>query len=421
MRRLLQAVLPSRLGSNFRWIFASTTASNLGDGVLLAAGPLLVASITREPFAVAMAALLHRLPWLVFGVFAGAIVDRLDRRLLIMSVDIFRGTVVAALTVAVAMGFVNLPVIYIAMFLVGTAETFADNASVAIVATAVPDEALGQANSRVFGTHVVSNQLAGPPFGAWLFGLALAAPFGIVAMTAVAGALLMKPVVLRERAEPSVRASMKSDVVEGLRWLWAHAPVRTLAIMITVFNVTFGAAFSVWVLYAYERLGLDAVGFGLLMTASAVGGVAGSMVFRRLEQRFSYAQLLRVGLLIETSTHLILGLTTVALVAGAIMALFGVHAVVWGTTAMTVRQRAVPNDLMGRVNSVYMLGSVGALAFGTLIGGVLAQRWGILMPFWFAFGGSALTTALVWRSLTNVAHGADTDPDPDSAPVAAPV
>ena len=411
MKRLLEALLPGRLGANFRWIFASSTASNLGDGVLLAAGPLLVASVTRAPFAVAMAVLAQRLPWLVFGIVAGAVIDRVDRRLLIIVVDVLRAAAVAALAVAIAMGYLNLPLIYVVMFLVGTAETFADNASITVVAAAVPSEGLGAANARVFGTHVVTNQLAGPPLGAWLFGLAAAAPFGFVAVSAVVSALLIAGVRLRPKERESQTRSLRSEVSQGLRWLWASAPVRTLAIMITVFNVTFGAAFSIWVLYAYERLGLDAFGFGMLMSASAVGGVVGSAVFGRLERRFSYAQLLRVGLLIETATHLVLGLTTEALVAAAVMALFGAHAVVWGTTSTTVRQRAVPDALLGRVTSVYMLGSIGALAVGTLIGGALAQQFGILAPFWFAFAGSAVTTALVWRSLTNVAHAAEVEPD----------
>jgi predicted MFS family arabinose efflux permease len=179
--------------------------------------------------------------------------------------------------------------------------------------------------------------------------------------------------------------------------------------MITVFNVTFGAAFSVWVLYASERLGLGAVGFGLLMTVSAVGGLVGSAAFGSLERRFSFAALLRVGLVIETSTHLALALTSTAAVAAVVMAVFGIHAVVWGTTSSTVRQRTVPDALLGRVTSVYMIGAVGSLAVGSLLGGAIAQRWGVTAPFWFAAVGAAATTALMWRSLTQVAEAAEGD------------
>lgn len=197
--------------------------------------------------------------------------------------------------------------------------------------------------------------------------------------------------------------------MEGLRWLWSNAPVRTLAIMITAFNITFGAAFSIWVLYSFQRLGLGEFGFGVLMGASAVGGVLGSSMFGWLERRFTYATLLRSGLIIETFSHLGFALTTSPLVAGAIMVTFGAHAIVWGTTSTTVRQRAVPHSLLGRVTSVYLIGGVGALALGSLLGGAIAQRWGVIAPFWFAFAGSAVILVLTWRAIAHVAHAADVE------------
>lgn len=413
---LLEGLLPARLGRDFRYLWFSSTVANLADGVLLAAGPLLVASVTREPFAVAMAVFAQRLPWVLFGVVAGAIIDRIDRRRLMVVVNVFRAGILAALAAAIVAGQLNLPVIYAAMFLIGVAETFADNAGTVLVAVTVPKDGLGQANARLYGSATVTNQLAGPPLGAFLFGLGVALPFATNAVWLLLAAALVSRVrpPSRDEAAPQ-RGPLRAEVWEGLVWLWTHPPVRTLAIMITIFNITFGAAFSVWVLYAYERLGLNEFGFGLLMTAGAVGGLAGSALFSFLEKRFSYAWLLRVGLLIETSTHAALALTTHVAVAAAVMTLFGAHAVVWGTTSTTVRQRAVPERLLGRVTSVYMLGSVGAIVVGTAIGGGVAQRWGILAPFWFAAAGAAVTTALIWRSLTLVAHAADVG-DADSPP-----
>jgi MFS family permease len=408
LNRIVDALLPRRLGRDFRFLWLASTSANLADGVLLAAGPLLVASITREPFAVAMAVFVQRLPWLLFGVLAGAVIDRVDRRVLMVTVDGIRAAVIGLLAVAIAFDAVNLPTIYVAMFLIGTAETVADNASSVLVAVTVPREGLGQANSRLHGMRMVTNQLAGPPLGALLFGVGVAVPFAFNTVCLLLAAVLISRMRLRP-AQDEARAPgrLRSEVAEGLRWLWSHAPVRTLAILITVFNITFGAAFSIWVLYAFERLGLSELGFGVLMSASAVGGLVGAAAFGWLEQRFSYAWLLRVGLVVETLTHFALALTTTAAVAGAVMALFGVHAVVWGTTSTTVRQRAVPDALLGRVTSVYMLGSLGALALGALLGGVLAQRWGVLAPFWFAGTGAALTTAVVWRSITHIAEAAE--------------
>jgi predicted MFS family arabinose efflux permease len=200
---------------------------------------------------------------------------------------------------------------------------------------------------------------------------------------------------------------VRHEVAEGLAWLWRHAPIRTLAITIFAFNITFGAAMSVYVLYAQERLGVGDLGFGLLLAASAVGGAVGAACYGALSGRFTLATLMRAGLVVETCTHLALALLRSPYIAAAVMFVFGVHAAVWGSTSLTVRQRAVPSALLGRVNSVYMLGSLGAIAVGTLLGGALAGLWGVTAPFWFAFAGSAVLTAVMWRAFLLIAHSAE--------------
>ena len=192
--------------------------SNLGDGVVLAAGPLLVASITTEPFAVAMAMFAQRMPWFIFGLWAGTVVDRVDRQRLLVIVDLMRAAVLTALAATVAMDLVNLPVIYVSMFLLGSAETLVDNAGVALLVTAVPKEHLGAANARLYGAMMLMNQLIGPPLGAVLFAASAVYPFGLnAACFAIAAALIAK-VVLEPRAavqaEPSL---MRPQVAEGLR------------------------------------------------------------------------------------------------------------------------------------------------------------------------------------------------------------
>jgi MFS family permease len=417
---VIELLLPARLGRNFRWLFASSSVSNVADGIMLAAGPLLVASVTRDPFAVAMAVFLQQLPWLLFGVAAGALIDRLDRRLLTMTVDLCRATVLALLATSVATGVVEVWVVLLAMFLLGTAETFADNAGSTLVATVVPREHLGVANSRFFGSAILGNQLAGPPIGAFLFAAGSAIPFGVNAVCFLLAAVLVSRLRLPAVVRESTGRSMRQDVAEGMRWLWGHAPVRTLALTLTAFNVTFGAAFSVYVLYAHERLGLGEVGFGLLMTVGAVGSLVGTTAYQWLEQRFSMAQLMRIGLVVETVTHLVLALTTTPWVAGLMMAIFGVHAMVWGSTSTTVRQRAVPEHLLGRVTSVYLIGSVGGLALGSLLGGIIAQQWGVLAPFWFGFAGSIVLTVTMWRSFAQIAHAAEVGPAGEGAAATAP-
>ncbi|MFP5309703.1 MAG: MFS transporter [Actinomycetes bacterium] len=403
-RRALDALLPPAAGRDFRWVWSAYATTNLGDGIALAAAPLLVASISREPLAVAAGVLFQRLPWIVFGVAAGAVVDRVDRRALIMRVNGLRALVLATLAATVALDLLTLPLLYGLLFLVGTAETFADNATSTLVAVTTPRDALGVANARLVGARVVTNELAGPPLGASLFAALPALPFVANAVGFLSGVLLVRRVRPSPPEPRPAGQRLVDDVREGLTWLRGHPAVRTLVLLIAVFNVTFGAAFSTWVLYALEVLGLSERGFGLLLTTSAAGGVLGAVLWRRIEARVSYATMLRVGLVVETCTHLGLALTDRPLVAGAVMFAFGIHAVVWGTLSNTIRQRAVPRALQGRVQSVYMLAVVGPLAAGAAIGGGLAQGFGLLAPFWFAFVGAGLTTAVVWRRIGLVAE-----------------
>ena len=186
---------------------------------------------------------------------------------------------------------------------------------------------------------------------------------------------------------------MRDEIREGWSWLWAHAAVRTLAITIFTFNVTFGAAWSVLVLYARERLGLGAVGFGLISTAMAVGGLLGAASYGWLERHVRLGVIMRGGLIIETLTHLALALTRWAWFALIVFVIFGAHAFIWGTTSTSVRQRAVPAQFQGRVGSVYLTGVVGGIVIGSALGGLVASVWGVTAPFWFAFAGSALILA----------------------------
>ena len=405
--RISEAVAPARLGQGFRWLLASTVVNNAGDGVAISAGPLLVASQTRDPFLVSMALLSEYLPALLFGVVGGVAADRFDRRGMVVAVNLGRAFVLAVLVVTIISGTVTIAVVLVALFVLGTAETFADSASSTLIPSLVGREDLGIANARMQGAFVVMNQLVAPPIGAFLFAIGMALPFATNAAAFALGAVLVSRVVTSTKKEVEEGTSIRADMVEGIRWLVAHPPMRTLALTILTFNVTFGAAWSVLVLYAGERLGMNAVGFGLLSTAVAVGGIVGTVSYDRLERRFSLGDIMRVGLLIETSTHLWLALTTSPEVALATLAVFGAHASVWATTSTVVRQRAVPEELMGRVGGVYRVAIVGGLVIGTPIGGLLARTFGITAPFWFGFVGSALLVAILWRQFDHIVHASE--------------
>ncbi len=418
--RLVETVVPARLGPGFRWLLASSWVSNLGDGIALAAGPLLIASQTRDPLLVASAVLLQQLPWLLFGLLAGALSDRLDRRVIVVTVDLLRAGVLVLLAASIVTGVVSVPVVLVSLFLVGTAEVFADNAASTLLPMIVPRADLAIANARMQTGFITVNQLAGPPLGAALFAAGAASPFVLQAVLVALGAVLVsRLVVAPHRREAGGPSHVRRDIAEGFRWVRHHAAVRTLILTIFTFNITFGAAWSVLVLYATERLGMGEVGFGLLTTVSAVGGLAGTTSYGWITRRISLGDLMRVGLVVETLTHLALALTTSPALAFVIFFVFGAHAFIWGTTSVTVRQRAVPTALQGRVGSVNGFGVYGGLVLGSALGGLIAQRWGVTGPFWFAFVGSAVFCVLIWGQLAHIAHADEDEPAAQPAEAAA--
>lgn len=410
MDRALDLAAPRRFGTGFRWLLGSSWLTNLGDGIAIAAGPLLVASQTDDALLIAMAALLQWLPPLLFGLYAGALSDRLDRRRIIIATNVIRAAVLAFIAGMIVTDTVSIGAVLASLFVLGTAEVFADNTTHTLLPMLVHRDDLAVANSRLQVGFVTLNQLAGPPVGAALFTIGMAVPFVAQAVIVLGGAGLVARIALPPlERRPEDGKHIGHEILEGLRWTRHHAAVRTLVLTIFIFNITFGAAWSVLVLYATQRLGLGEIGFGLITTVSAIGGLAGTLSYPWITRHVSLANLMRIGLIIETLTHLELALTTAPIVAMAIFLVFGAHAFVWGTTSVTVRQRAVPDVLQGRVGSVNMVGVYGGLVIGSGIGGVLAQQLGVVAPFWFAFGGSALFVVLIWRELAHIAHADEAD------------
>jgi MFS family permease len=338
----------------------------------------------RQPGAGRGAAFAQQLPWLLFSLPAGAYVDRLDRRRLLVAVNLARGALLAGLALAVWGGVATIPVLFAAFFLFGTGETLADSTSVALLPSIVPPAALARANARLLGAYLVGNQLGRPA----VRGVAVRGRAGAAVrlrrrqLPGRGPAGHSTPPAPRPRARR--RGPAAAHAARGGRRgaALAVAPPHPAAAgrLRGVMNLAGAGTFAIWVLLARERLGLHGVGFGALVTAYSVGGLLGTMVAGRLEATLGPAVLLRAGLLAEAACQLSLALTRISWVAGATLVLFGAHATVWGVVAVSLRQRLVPERLRGRVNSVYFLIDLGGAALGTLVGGLVAQAWGITAP-----------------------------------------
>jgi len=319
-------------------------------------------------------------------------------------VNLIRAVILALLAATIATGAVNVTVVLIAMFLLGTSETFVDTTGATVLPMIVDRDDLGVGNARMVFGRITLNRLSGPPIGALLFAAGMALPFVAQAMCMALAALLISRMSVAGPVRQRADRSVGGDISVGVRWLWRHPAIRTLTLTVVAFNVTWGASTSVMVLLAKDRLGLDDLGFGLLITCGAAGGLLGASAYGWLERRVGLANMMRGGLIIETLTQLTLATTTTAAVAFGMFFVMGGHEAVWGTTSTTIRQRATPLDMQGRISSVYMVGVFGSLVVGAALGGVIATIWGITGPFWFGFVGSVLILSVIWRHLGHVAH-----------------
>ena len=349
------------------------------------AGPLLAATLTRDPVLVAGLAFAQRLPWLLFPLISGALVDRFDRRLTMGVVNLFRAALIGILGLALLGDLAGLTLMYAIFFLLGTAETLFDNAAQAILPAVVPRERLERANSRLFAAELVSNQFAGPPLGGFLFAAAVSVPFLLDAGTfAAALVLAMRGRFRPEKPEGAPRTTLRAEIGEGLRWLWGHRLLRVLAMMLGVSNAMYAATDAIWVLFVQDVLGLGSVGFGILVASGSAGGLIGSLTADRIIARLGPGWALDASIFLTAAVFVVVALAENAFLVGAVFLLVGVNVVVWNVITVSFRQAVVPEQLFGRVNSVYRLIGWGGISIGALLGGFLARDFGLTAPFWVA-------------------------------------
>ena len=420
-RPALRSRLSGGLGSNYWKIWTSSASSNLADGIFWIAFPLLAVRLTDSPVLIAGVAVVGRLPWLLFVLVAGALADRLDRRRTMVAVSVLRAVISAVIALTIVTGTDTLVMLYVAAFVLGMGETLFDTAAQSVMPSVVGREDLARANGRLYAVELTMNQFVGPPVGGLLAGIAIALAFAgsalAFAFAAVALALLagsFRP------ARVDSRTGIIADIREGLRYLWHHRVLRTLAIMVGVMNLASSAVFAIFVLYAVAPgpMGLSELGFGVLMTTMAVGSVAGSLVAERAERRLGRSRLLTLCVVISATTLAVPGLTPVPLVVGISFAVSGVGIMLWNVVTVTLRQRIVPDALLGRVNASYRLLAWGSQPIGALLGGLIGQALGLQAVF-LAAGGVTALLLLARRIVTDAAiEAAERDGEAEAAELA---
>jgi predicted MFS family arabinose efflux permease len=285
------------------------------------------------------------------------------------------------------------------VFTLGIAETLFDSAAMAIVPAVVDQGSLETANGRLFAGQLAANQFVGPPVGALLFGWAAVLPPFFDSLTFVVSSVLLIGLRVPRMQRDVVSSSMSADLREGLAWVWRHNNIRIMALGAGVINLSHTAAMAILVLFARDVLGLSEIGFGSLFVVSAVGALAGSLGAGRVAERVDRRTIVVASVASMSASLLAIGFTRAVPVTFFAMALMGLGAEFWNVVAVSYRQGATPERLLGRVMSAYRFIAYGTFPLGALFGGWLAARYRLETTFLVGGGLLAVLAAFVARTL----------------------
>jgi MFS family permease len=386
------------LGANYRKLFGSAVAANLGDGMMSIAMVWLASAITRDALLIALVGVAGRIPWLIFSLPAGVISDRFDRRKLVAWMDVVQFVVVTVLGLLVlryqselptpeqlaagaaepAGGPALLVTLGVASLLLGCAEVLRDNTAQTLMPAVVDKSQLEKANGRMWAAETTMNSFVGPPLAGVLMAIGLALPFlinaGLLAVSAAMVFALAGTFTAKASVERSRRIDWRGEIAEGFGWLWNHRLIRTLAILLGLLNMLSNVALVNGVLYVQDVLGLfEGWQFGLITTGFAIGAVVGSLVGDRVSARLSPGITLIVSIAGMGCALVAMGLAPWAPVFWLCAVAEGVFVVLWNVITVSLRQRLIPDHLLGRVNSVYRFFGWGTIAIGTVLGGALVN------------------------------------------------
>ncbi|WP_369185268.1 MFS transporter [Streptomyces sp. Y1] len=393
----------TKLPTGFGRLWTAQTVSSLGDGVSHAALPLLALTLTRDPMALAAVSAAGTLPWLLFGVLGGALVDRWDRRRTMWVTDAARAVLLAVPAAAAALDVLSIPLLAAVAFLLGLGGLFFDTAATAYLPDLLGRDpaVLERANSRLRGTQTAASGFAGPPAGSALLALGRALPLLADAVSFALSAVLVRSLPAAPRPVPQARESLLRQARAGASYVFRDRLLLGLALRPAVGNVAFLAVETVLALFAHDRLGTGTLGFGLLLTVESTGGLLGAGIASSLGRRLGTGTALTCTAALEGLAILGLAAAPNAYVAGLALAACGVGMGATMVLSPSLRQAIVPAELMGRVTSTSRMLAMCAAPLGAVLGGWLAATHDVRTPLYTAAGLLLAMTAVTSTMTTN--------------------
>jgi MFS family permease len=379
------------LGPAYWRLWWASAVSTTGDGVLVAALPLLAVTITRNPLMISLVTAAEFLPWLLLSLPAGVLVDRHDRATLMWRAQVLQGSVIAVLAVLVLLHWTDIAVLAVAAFGLGVGEVVFGNASQSVLPQLVRAEQLPEANGNQYAVQTIGQEFAGPPLGSVLFTAAAAVPFGLSAASFAGSAVLLARLP-KHPPDTVPDGTVRSRVAEGLRWLLGNRLLRVVAVVLGVSSFCNTMGMATLVLLVTETLKVSSRFYGILLAAAAVGSVLGGLLNPRVTRRLGQVPSLVIAMGAVSVIYVGIGLAPNAPVLAALEVCNGFMVTMWNIVTVTLRQRIVPNEMLGRVNSAYRMIGWGLMPVGAVAGGLVAHVAGLRAPYVIAGVLCGITT-----------------------------
>jgi MFS family permease len=394
--------------NRLNWLLASSAVSNLGDGIGKVAFPLLAATLTRDPLLIAGLSATQFLPWLMFAIVAGTLIDRVDRRKAMIIANLSRAVVVGGMGLLVYFDSVTIWLVYAAALLIGTAETVADSAANVLLPAVTNRGRLEEANSKLQACEIVGQTFLGAPIGSATFALLAAFPFLLNSVGFVVAAVLLLGLAGGYRARtPAEPTRLRTDLADGIGWLKQSPVLLRLVVIAGLVSLSTELAQAQLVLYALEDMRLSEAAFGLFAFVGGIGGLLGAALAPRLIRRSSRRIVLVGGILGCAAGFGGMGISGQPAVSAVLFGVFAAAVVSVNVVLGTIRHTLVPGELLGRVLGVWRTVVWGAVPVGAVLGGLLTATLGTASRT-FLVSGALLVVVAVFAGLSLRRHALET-------------
>lgn len=386
----------------FNRMWASSIISNLADGVMLAAVPLLAISLTDSPVLISLIGAMVMLPWLLFAILIGAVVDRVDRRFILAGANATRSAVVGILALLIATNHVTIFWLLAAAFVIGACEVAADTTAQSLIPQILDKKDFEKGNSRLQISETVIQGFIGAPISGFIYALAIYLPFFINSLGFAISALFALSIPVKYLQDIRVEEADKTpkrfveDMKFGISYLYNQKVLRRLVVTTATIGLCYSMCTATMVLFIIKDLGLSEKYFGVIMAIQGVGAVAGSLIASKMSTKFGRSQVMTFAIVVSSAVLLFQGFAPNIYIFVALATFGGFVISQWNILLMATYQTVIPIELYGRIHGTRRTLVWGAMPIGSLIGGVLAN-FSLRLPMYV---GGAIACAISITSIS---------------------